>query len=127
MTEARLRKIFNVWANRLRIERYDLELRLNEVPDNPYADASVWVNDDYEHAIVKFAPDWNDWTVEHANYIAAHELMHVVTNDLDATVRSITGYLSKDADDVFRDRYMHDLEATVDFMARRLLEIAGPA
>lgn len=124
LTAAYLRKTVAVWQRRLGLQTWDLVVNLGD-PCSQDADASTWRSNTYERAEMKFDPGWRSWSAVFLNRIVVHELMHLVTRDIDELVKDAEDQMHRDAGSMLRRRYDHEIEGLVDRLAFRLVEIGG--
>lgn len=124
MTKGQLERIVRTWQGRLGLERWDLEVDFKE-PSKEDSDASTWRSNDYDRATLRFADGWPKWSVQFANRIAVHELLHLVTRELDRVVEDVTDQMHREAATQIDRRYLHEIEGLVDRLAYRLVEMGG--
>lgn len=74
---------------------------------------------------MKFDPKWPSWSREFLNRIVVHELLHLLTRDIDEVVGDAEDQVHRDAATLLRRRYDHEIEGFVDGLAYRLVEIGG--
>jgi hypothetical protein len=132
VTEAEVRKLFEVWAGRLGLDRWWLKVEIGSPEE---ADSIIEVNRStvYERAVITVPP----WVVGQADRpdsvlgldgddrieaSVVHELLHLITRDLVAIVRDdCDGLVHPDA---YRqlDKAIHRIEEqTVDRLAEALV------
>lgn len=133
MTKAQLERVVRVWQSRLSLESWDLSVAW--VKDavtgegcSEDADATTWRANTYDRAVVYPSPDkFGSWSDEVTNRIVVHELLHLVTRDLDRAVTAVEGQVHPDVFRMVEKRYDHEIEGVVDRLAYRLVEIGGLA
>jgi hypothetical protein len=123
--QARLERIIKEWTRRLVLEHVDIQVLWDEVPENPDALASVEVSDLYDHAEIRFGPDWPDHDVQMLNRIVVHELLHILFRDFGTAIRSVemTGALSSDVRLIWHDRCHDAEEGLIDRLANRFVSL----
>lgn len=127
MSRREVERIFAAWQRRLRLDAWEVELGFGEVEDGSHAEVSV--NGDYERARIDLSPAWRTWTREHANRVAAHELVHLVAHDLDwCSGGELLGeHLRPDVHAAVRAVHGHHLERVVERLACVLVREVGLA
>lgn len=125
MTKAQMERIVREWQRRLGLERWDLDVAWDPALEG--SDASTWRSDSYDRATLRFDPEWASWDVEFTNRIVAHELLHLLTRDVDVVVKDAQDQMHRDAGTLIERRYLHEIEGFVDRIAYRLVEIGGCA
>lgn len=128
MTPAQLRRIVRTWQKRLKLEHFEIEVSLDEEPENPEALASCEPSDLYDYAQLRFRSDWPTHSLDYLNRIVVHELVHVMFRDYGQAIRSVgfaSGGISPDVRSMWHDRCHDAEEAIVDRVANRLVELGG--
>jgi hypothetical protein len=124
MTRSAVERAVRVWQRRLGLDGWDVEVEWDE-PSEDGSDASTWRSASYDRATMKFAEGWPKWSREFTNRVVVHELLHLVSRDLDEVVNDLEGQLHRDAFTLVDRRYLHEIEGLVDRLAYRLVEIGG--
>lgn len=124
LTEARLRRIVTVWCERLALTNWVVNVDFAE-PALEEADATTWRSNSYDRATIRLAPEWRVWSVITANRLIVHELLHLITRDIDRVFASVEPEIGTQAWKLLDDRYDHEIEGLVDRLAVRLVNIAG--
>lgn len=136
MTHAELDALLRKWQRRLGLDAWRIELVIDPLrwaeqrdPDSG-ADAFVWRSNDYDSARVYLNPDdVAEWDARTAADMVVHELVHLALRDLEHVVDLVAPLVSRDVYGVVRSAAQHELEATVDRLARQLVsleaELAG--
>ena len=118
ITRKQLERIVWEWQKRLGLGTWDVKLDFSEpCPDN--ADAVVTRSNQYERATVRFDKDWPKWTKPFANLIVAHEMVHLLTRDIDEV------WKEAEKQDVLDRIFDREMEKLVDKLAYRFVEIGG--
>lgn len=130
MTERQLERIVRVWQKRLGLQAWDVKLSF--VPTSycscsDDADATTWRQNDYDRAVIFPNAKWASWDDDYLNRLIVHELMHLVTRDLDRVIASVEEQIHADAWRMIDKRYDHEIEGVVDRIANRFVDIAGCA
>lgn len=126
MSKGELRRIVRVWQGRLGADQWELEVDFSE-PSRDGTDASTWRSNDYDRATMRFGDGWEKWSVEFANRIAVHELLHLGTREVDRVVDDVTDQMHREAATQIERRYLHEVEGFVDRLACRLVDLVGCA
>jgi hypothetical protein len=119
VTRRQLECVVAAWQSRLKLESWRLRVVWDE-PCSPDADATMWRSNQYERAELRFTPGWPKWDREFANLIVAHEMCHLLTRDVEESMK-----ISRDGLGEFvQDR---EIEGLVDRLAHRFVELGGLA
>lgn len=124
MTAKQIIGIVSLWQGLLGLETWDILVDLDEPADDDneaQAERSIF----YDKAALKFAKSWRTWTNVYAHRVIVHELLHLVTRDLDQAHSSLEGQLHPHVWTLANERYIHEIEGVVDRLALRLVEIAN--
>lgn len=120
--------IVRLWQTRLGLDRWRIHVKWDEPSDDENA-AQIRMCRHYDEADLSLSPDWATWKQEHGlrwvHELIAHELCHVLLNDLDEVLRSLETHLHRDVYAVARDRYKHELEGLVERLAWQFVELTG--
>lgn len=127
MTPAYLRRCVKTWQKRLALDHFALEIELDEPPEEADSLASMSISDQYDIAYIRFRGDWPEHDVEMLNRLVVHELLHIVFRDIDSSVHSLlcSGFMGRDAQHLWADRFNHAEEGAIDRLAWRFVELAG--
>ena len=124
----KLEQIVQWWIPRLGLSHWTIDV---EVSGEPFengaaeAEASTWRPRDYETARVVFNPnELGDWTPLKAHRVAVHELLHLVTRDVEYVLDLLDGLLSRDADELVERAHRHAVEESLDRLAYRIVDLA---
>jgi hypothetical protein len=131
MTRAELEAIVAWWRPRLGLERWSLRVCWPGDPTDPdpitfddHQNAGTWRARDYDEARVYFNPDEiSGWNHRRANQLAVHELLHLVTREVEWVLDLIDGQLHRDVDDMVGRSHRHAVEGAIDRLAYRLVEL----
>lgn len=125
MTARQFERIVRVWQKRFRLEAWDIKVDFAD--EELTNEASVWKHDQYANATIRLNGEWVEWSDYHANYIVAHELLHIVNRDRDVAARRARGQLDYSAQDAYAEWYRTADEGAVDRLAEIFVEIGGLA
>lgn len=124
LQKKRVERAIREWQRRLGLAEWDLAINWNDpCPDD--ADASTWRSNTYDRAEIKFDPHWRKWSWEFMNRIIVHELLHLVSRDIDRVVASVESQLHPEAWRSLDIRYDHEIEGLIDRLSYRFVEIGG--
>jgi hypothetical protein len=111
------------WAVRLNLQHWDIKVMWDEPADQKIDTANIIR--DYDYAKIHLAGNWPTWSKDIAQRTIVHELMHLVTRDLEQVCADMEEVLGRLAWAVFEKRHNHELEAVVDRMATVLVFLGG--
>jgi hypothetical protein len=124
MTEKQLGRIVWTWQKRLGLATWDLKLNFVD-PCNSDADATTWRSNTYERAEIRFGDDWKTWTKAFSNVIVVHELVHLLTRDVEESMKPALEGLHAEAAKQIDKQQDREIESLVDRLAYRLVELGG--
>lgn len=125
MTKPKVEQAVRTWQTRLGLDGWTIRVEFAEAPDSAYAEVKPEAA--YDNAVLTISPAHVNWTPELANQTIVHELLHLLTRDLDAVVEDARAQLHPQASAQVEKRYEHEIEGFVDRLALRIVEIAGCA
>lgn len=123
MTQRKLERLVRTWQKKLGIERWDIKIMWGVAPETYGVAAEIETNKNYDSAKLRFNLAFKLWTDQFAEEIVIHELLHVLHNQIDKAVESITSDLSPAGKSIADPWYEIALETFIDRMALRLYEI----
>lgn len=123
MTEARIRKLIKHWQDFLGLQSWEITLDLSG-PCEEGVKAMTWRTDQYDTATMILASDWREWDNRFANRLIVHELLHLVSRDLDEAMKSALSFLHDFEQGPVAQRFDHEMEGVIDRMAERLVTLA---
>lgn len=127
MDREELQEIVEFWRKQLGLFTWDITYdwpegeASSDSDDAPYA--SVWRSRDYQTAKLWFNWNFPTWTRFEAHWHVCHELLHLVTREMEFILTSIEDMLHRDVYQVVKESHHHQVEGVIDFMAHRLLEM----
>ena len=124
MTRKQFEREFRTWQNRLGLDAWHVEINWDE-PARKDCDATTWRSDDYDRAVIKLDVEWPSWDDDFTRRIIVHELLHLLTRDVDEVFDSLETQLQRDLYTATQNRYKHEIEGLVDRLSYRLVEIAA--
>lgn len=134
MTRKQLEQIVAEWIPRLGLAHWDIVVVWPEAgdADDPFqaedhsAHASTWRARDYDSAKIFFNDrERESWSVAEAHRHAVHELLHLVTREVEFVLDLLDGHLHRDVDDLVARSHRHAVEGAIDRLAYRFVELAG--
>lgn len=131
MTRAELEAIVAWWVPRLGLAAWEIEVEWDPRRDDMDFDSGVrhaatWRSRDYDEARLYFHPSEHaDWDRRKANQLAVHELLHLVTRDVEFVLDQVDGQLHRDVDSVVSGGHRHAVEGAVDRLAYRLVDLVA--
>jgi hypothetical protein len=131
VTRDELEAIVEWWRPRLGLAGWELEVRWEAAPEDgehfentPTSRAYTWRARDYDEARVYFNPAMIDgWSRRQANALAVHELLHLVTREVEHVLDLADGQLHRDVDELLTRAHRHAVEGAVDRLAYRLVDL----
>lgn len=130
-TQSSIENIARYWIDNLGLQTWDIRLVWGEELDDWYSGgfdshASCWRSRDYEQGRLYVNPkEYECWTDREAHLHICHELLHMVTKEVEYVIDHIEGKLSKEADGLVTKAHQHHVEGVVDKLAYRFVELAG--
>lgn len=124
MTRKKIERLVRTWQSRLGLDSWDIILDWTN-PSPSENDADCWRSDDYDRAKLRFNADFSKWTDIFAERIVIHELLHVITRDIDRVIADLDGEIHRDVFTQTNRRYEHEIEGLVDRLSYRLMELVG--
>ncbi len=124
MTRRDVEKVLRVWVDRLQLRHWDLSIDW-DTPASENADATTWRGNCYDRAVLFFDPEVLTWDALKLNRIVVHELLHLVTRDIDRVVEESCVSLPRRAYEQVDLRYEHAIEGVVDRLSYRFVELGG--
>ena len=128
MTEKQLEKVVRLWQKRLGLQDWDISLSFVPLPFcrcEDDADATTWRQNSYDRAVIFPNADWKSKSDDALNRLMVHELLHLVTRDLDRVVASVEEQLHADAWRAVNTRYDHEIEGVVERLANRFVDLCA--
>jgi hypothetical protein len=122
MTRARLEKIVRRWQRDLGLETWEITIEWDE-PAKEDCVAAVWRARDYDRATLYMAKEWQTWTEREAHLNVTHELMHLVTREVEHVLDLVDGQIHRDAYEILRQSHRHYVEQAVDRLACRFVDL----
>jgi hypothetical protein len=133
MTREGVDHIVSVWIPRLGLSHWRIEVvwdgRYKDDPSfSSFEHAFTWRARDYDEARLYFNQDEMErWDLRRTEEIVVHELLHLVTREVEFVLDQIDGQLRSDAQEIVEISHRHAVEGAVERLACRIVEIAGTA
>ena len=127
MTRHELELAVEWWRRRLGLERW--AIRVEWEPDDDGDDerrphASTWRARDYDEARIRFnLAEYRGWDRRRGNVLVVHELLHLVTRDVEHVLDLTDGQIHRDSHELLVRAHRHAVEGAVDRLAYRLVEL----
>jgi hypothetical protein len=129
LTRADMEWIVGIWIPMLGLSHWEINIDWepdDDEFDSPHKQAYTWRARDYDTARVCFNPtEFPKWSREKAHQVVVHELLHLVTRDVEFILDNLEGMLHRDVDKLIDQTFHHHLEGAIDRLAYRIVEIAG--
>lgn len=122
MTTAQLVKRVTFWQKKLGLDHWDIEVEVVESPhasgNSNLATAACWSSDTYDNAKIEIREDYAEWELEDLDQTIIHELMHIVTRDIDRTARLLREEIGASAWNLYSAVWDREIEGLVDRLAK---------
>lgn len=115
--------LVGAWMPRLGLTHWKVKVNWNKAADED-ADASTDLETPYDLATIRFATAWDTWAPDYAETVVVHELLHLVTRDMEEAVGLAFEALPKPARKLAESWHHHELEGVVDRIASSLVALA---
>jgi hypothetical protein len=125
MTRDFIEECVERWLPRLRLTHWAVKVDWNQLP--PEGDeAECLPLDSYDVATLRFGRDFSKWDARYAEGVVVHELLHLVTRDLQIATDNVQKLLPKAARPLAESVLNHEIEGVVDRIAAVLVAVAAP-
>lgn len=124
MTRPQFEKALREWQRRLGLDAWDIAVEWDEKA-NEDSDATTWRSADYDRATIRLDSGWAKWTDAFTHRIIVHELVHLLTRDIDEAFKLLKRHVSEAVWAVSDDVYEHEIEGLCDRLSYRLVELAA--
>jgi len=136
MNRAAIQQRVDLWQQRLRLGNWEISIDWDR-PSAETALASIARAHDYERANIRFASNFEDWTLEECQIpndddramppqsldrVIVHELLHCSLNDLGEAGKIQWGFVNKQVDELHEAQLDKELERDVERMAVVIVE-----
>jgi hypothetical protein len=121
VNRADMQEIVDAWQERLQLAHYVLKIDWEKTLEDDFAE----IDRHFGYATIRFNAGFGRWSRDVANRTVVHELMHLVTADLDAFEEGLEKPLGSLAYSLLHERYNHEIEAVVDRLATLFVDLAG--
>lgn len=124
MNRATIQRLLREWQKRLWLEHWDVVVLWDETV--PSSNAEISPNPYRQNANLQLNPAWKTWTIERANYLIVHELLHCSDRGIDNVLEvQLEGQLHRDLQTVIEEAYTLEMERFIDDQARILVKGYG--
>lgn len=125
MTSDWLEECVARWVPRLGLTHWAIEFDWDRpVPPEENTEAMVERTDSYDVATMRFSAKYLTWTAAWAEWVVVHELIHLVTRDLEHAAEAAQELLPKKARKLAAAHFHHEVEGVIDRLAAVLLAVA---
>jgi hypothetical protein len=124
ITRKQVERTLRVWQTRLGLQTWDIKIDWEKSAGDDI-NASTYRLNTYDRATLCFDTAYVNWSKEFLNQTVVHELLHLVTRDLDRVFADFEISAHPEAYRVLDKRYDHEIEGVVDRLANRIVEIGG--
>lgn len=134
MTREQIAEIVDTWVPRLGLEHWEITVHWEPHPldadDPPSFDThdKAWVHRarDYDEARMYFNEKAMEyWTARDAHATVVHELLHLVTRDVEFVLDMLDEMLHRDVDTLVMRAHRHAVEGAIDRLAYRIVDMMG--
>jgi hypothetical protein len=122
---AEMERITRVWQERMRLTYWEITFDWSTPLDPEETLGEIIRNNPYDDAKIRFAANFAEWDRRFANVVIVHELMHLLTRDLEEAAESAGALLGASAGKLFQARLDYELEGVVDRTAAVLVDVGG--
>jgi hypothetical protein len=126
-TAKEVERVLAEWQRRLGLDRWDIEVAWTEPLNAEEAFAEIEAQNPYDVAVLRLSRAWPEWDRRLLNATIAHELCHLLIRDLWLAAESVESFAPAEAWRVFKSRWEHHEEQSVDRLARMLVDRFGVA
>lgn len=129
MRRAQVEQIVHWWIPRLGLDHWRIDVvwdhSRDEAPSfDSFEHAFTWRARDYDEARMYFNPnEMEHWDRRQANEIVVHELLHLVTRDIEFVLDQIEDQLHRDVETLVTVSHRHAVEGAVDRLSKRIVEL----
>jgi hypothetical protein len=125
LTRGEIERIVAVWQDRMRLGHWQVDVDWSKPPEIEDTLANCSAHGPYDFAKIRFSPEYPTWERRFANLVVVHELMHLVTRDLEYAAEAGEQAMPTAARPLFKSRIEHEVEAVVDKAATVLVDLGG--
>lgn len=135
MTRKGIEEAVAFWTPRLGLTHWDIQIvwdqkeweRETEGSEHSETcESMIWRPRDYDTAKLYVNPGkFKSWSRAKTHQIIVHELLHLVTREVDFILDLLETNLHRDVDTAVTLSHKHAVEGMVDRLAYRLVELAG--
>jgi hypothetical protein len=119
-----MERLLKTWQARLGLDSWDITVDFDTCCSEA-CHATVKRSDTYDRATMLLDVEWESWDGVFAARTVVHELLHLLTRDIDEVYKSLESHLHRDVYDVVDSRYQHEIEGLVDRLSYRFVELGG--
>lgn len=126
-----LRRIVKWWIPKLKLEAWEIEVTEDQDAfvggvEQSHAEAHTERSKDYDLATISFNKTLlENWDNKTANRNVVHELLHLVTREVELIMDLLETQLHRDVESVILYAHRHAVEGAVDRLAARFVEMAN--
>jgi hypothetical protein len=122
-------QVLEIWKARLCLDHWQIEFKEGDLPEDEtwseHRQAFIWRSRDYNTATLHLNPNFTEWNRRKLNLNIVHELLHLVTREVEFILDQLETLLHRDVDRVIGDGHRHAVEGAVDFLSYRFVELGG--
>jgi hypothetical protein len=115
------------WQQRLQLTHWVVKLDWESLLDPAVDRAMITRDNPYDVATLQLASTWPSWTNRELTLIVVHELVHLVTRDMEEAAEVVEPLLGESGKTLWSARWTHELEAVVDKFATLIVNGWGRA
>lgn len=114
VTEADIKRQTKNWIERLRLAHWQIQVVIGDGSVKSDKEAEVASQLDYNHATIKYGPNWVNWDWSDMEEIIVHELMHLHLHQLWNSALEAKAAFNQEASNLYCRRLEHEAEMAVD-------------
>ena len=122
MTKRQVEALVRDWKKRLKLDHWDIKVDWSRSPrEDCYATTTRRTQ--YDIAELLFDSEYATWTEDFTAKLVVHELLHIVTRDLDRVIADVEEVMHLETFRLLDKRYEHEIEGVVDRLATILVDL----
>jgi len=116
MTREVIDELVRQWVPRLRLTHWELRVDWDK-PADEGDEANISPHDSYDLAVLRFTTKFPKWPRYYAEQVVVHELLHLVTRDLEQVAAATRDTMPSSARQLAESAFEHEIEGVIDRVA----------